>query len=80
MFSSFLELEIPSQISTETLVSYGKPFPCDKASKASEALKAQLESTLQCARNKTCKVTVKTKDGLGIKLIKCSSEGRRLNV
>ena len=63
VFSSFVELEIPSQISTETVVSYGKPLPCDKAAKASERLKAQMESTLQCARNKTCKVTVEAKGG-----------------
>nr|XP_022288701.1 sushi, von Willebrand factor type A, EGF and pentraxin domain-containing protein 1-like isoform X2 [Crassostrea virginica] len=56
------KLEIPSQISTETVVSYGKPLPCDKAAKASERLKAQMESTLQCARNKTCKVTVEAKE------------------
>lgn len=61
MIYSYLELDIPEQISTETLVSYNAPVSCDMASRASQALKVKLESTLQCARNKTCTVSVDAK-------------------
>lgn len=56
-----LELDIPDQISTETTVSYNAPVSCDIASRASQSLKVKLESSIQCAQNKTCTVAVQAK-------------------
>lgn len=54
-------MDIPDQISTETIVSYNAPVSCDIAYKASQSLKVKLESSIQCAQNKTCTVTVEAK-------------------
>lgn len=56
------KLDIPDQITTETIVSYNAPVGCDIASKASQFLKVKLESSIQCAQNKTCIVAVEAKD------------------
>lgn len=63
-----LELDIPNQISTETIVSYNAPVSCDIASRASQFLKVKLESSIQCAQNKTCTVAVDAKGILSAKL------------
>lgn len=63
-----LELDIPDQISTETIVSYNAPVSCDIASRASQFLKVKLESSIQCAQNKTCTVAVDAKGMLSAKL------------
>lgn len=63
------KLDIPDQIATETIVSYTAPVSCDIAFRASQALKMKLESSIQCAQNKTCTVTVDAKD--------CSSTNRK---
>lgn len=63
------KVDIPEQISTTTFVSYKDPIACDKASSASKNLKEKMESSLQCAKNKTCIVTVEAKD--------CSSTHRK---
>lgn len=54
-------MDIPDQIATETIVSYTAPVSCDIAFRASQALKMKLESSIQCAQNKTCTVTVDAK-------------------
>lgn len=54
-------MDIPDQITTETIVSYNAPVGCDIASKASQFLKVKLESSIQCAQNKTCIVAVEAK-------------------
>lgn len=56
------KLDIPDQITTETIVSYNAPVGCDIASRASQSLKVKLESSIQCAQNKTCTVAVDAKD------------------
>lgn len=56
-----VELDIPDQITTETIVSYNTPVSCDIASRASQSLKVKLESSIQCAQNKTCTVAVDAK-------------------
>lgn len=63
------KLDIPDQITTETIVSYNTPVSCDIASRASQSLKVKLESSIQCAQNKTCTVAVDAKD--------CSSTNRK---
>lgn len=55
-------INIPVLIATETEVSYNAPLECSKASKASQNLRMNLESSLQCAQNKTCTVNVEAKD------------------
>lgn len=55
-------IDIPIWIATETEVSYNAPLECSKASMASQNLRMNLESSLQCARNKTCTVKIEAKD------------------
>lgn len=62
-------IDIPVLIATETEVSYNAPLECSKASKASQNLRMNLESSLQCAQNKTCTVNVEAKD--------CTSSSRK---
>ena len=57
----FVGIKVPDQISTETVVSYDKDYSCQEASKASQILRANLESSLPCARNTTCEVFVEAK-------------------
>lgn len=52
---------MPALIATETEVSYNAPLECSKASKASQNLRMDLESSLQCAKNITCTVKVEAK-------------------
>lgn len=59
--SVILEIDIPVLIATETEVSYNAPLDCSKAFKASQNLRMKLESSLQCAQNKTCTVNVEAK-------------------
>lgn len=63
-----LELDIPDEITTETIVSYNAPVGCGIASRASQSLKVKLESSIQCAQNKTCTVAVDAKGMLSAKL------------
>ncbi|XP_062570057.1 uncharacterized protein LOC134232121 [Saccostrea cucullata] len=62
-------VDVPEQISTITIVSYKDPIACDEASKASVNLKEKLETSVQCAKNKTCIVSVEAKE--------CSSTNRK---
>lgn len=57
----FKDIDIPVLIATETEVSYNAPLDCSKAFKASQNLRMNLESSLQCAQNKTCTVNVQAK-------------------
>lgn len=56
-----IELDIPDQISTETIVSYDIPVSCDIASRVSQSLKMKVQSLANCAQNKTCHVAVVAK-------------------
>lgn len=60
-FNFHLELDIPDQISTETIVSYNIPMSCDIVSRASQSLKMKVHSLAKCAQNKTCHVDVAAK-------------------
>lgn len=52
------KIDLPVLIATETEVSYNAPLECSKSSKASQNLRINLESSLQCTQNKTCTVKV----------------------
>nr|XP_022289245.1 sushi, von Willebrand factor type A, EGF and pentraxin domain-containing protein 1-like isoform X2 [Crassostrea virginica] len=55
---------VPNEITTETVVSYDKGLSCQEASQASKILRTNLESSLPCARNSTCTVSVEAKECL----------------